>query len=787
MKPSRYPSLQIPASTPADLRAFLEGVKERLEITTGDRGDPRDRLLTVRDVEAAGMATVTVRNKFATLSGGATAKSVAALMSDSGTTGTFDGVLAPSLETLTESQVTDATDFITYNNTVARLQRVPYQTLRALFLHEDSDAELTGNWQFQNEELALEISAEVPRFRFTESSSTEVLPTDGNVWDWTVDDQLMALSLVSDDEDTTAVMLELARDGMNPSFLALVNGTILQIQDGTLADPGLTFDDDIDTGAYRISANRFGLSAGGVLALDITGTQLLVPTGTAGAPGLAFQGDADTGPFRAAANEYAIATGGAERLRINSTGIRVTGTALLDAGVEAAPAFAFAAATGTGIYRTGGASLAIAVAGVLTAAFNTSGQNTTLNGTAALPGFAFISDPDTGAYRVGSNQYGISAGGNVRLTASATAVSVQGVPLLLPDGITAPGLAVTSFAQLYVDTADGDLKIMYDDATVKIFAYTGHAHAISDITGLTAALAAKLDAASYTAADVLAKLLTVDGAGSGIDADLLDGSSSAAFLQLATYQTLTPTWANAHTFSVTPVVPDSSWTYAKIQNVSATSRVLGRITAGAGVIEELTGANIATIVGYTAADVLAKLLTVDGAGSGIDADLLDGNNSAAFALLSGATFTGVVIGPNGAVGAPAFAFAGANNSGMYRTGGGSLGLSVAGVLTAAFNANGQNTLLDGTVALPAVAFISDPDTGVYRVSSNVLGLTCAGTQVLSIATAQVQIITTTLRLDTTTATTVGAAGAAAALPANPLGYIAANIGGTAVKIPYYTA
>jgi hypothetical protein len=43
-------------------------------------------------------------------------------------------------------------------------------------------------------------------------------------------------------------------------------------------------------------------------------------------------------------------------------------------------------------------------------------------------------------------------------------------------------------------------------------------------------------------------------------------------------------------------VPNTSFTYAKLQNVSATSRVLGRITAGAGVIEELTAANLATIV-----------------------------------------------------------------------------------------------------------------------------------------------------------------------------------------------
>jgi hypothetical protein len=41
----------------------------------------------------------------------------------------------------------------------------------------------------------------------------------------------------------------------------------------------------------------------------------------------------------------------------------------------------------------------------------------------------------------------------------------------------------------------------------------------------------KLASASYTAADVLAKLLTVDGAASGLDADLLDGISSAGFYQ----------------------------------------------------------------------------------------------------------------------------------------------------------------------------------------------------------------------------------------------------------------
>ncbi|WP_375568358.1 tail fiber domain-containing protein [Seohaeicola saemankumensis] len=48
----------------------------------------------------------------------------------------------------------------------------------------------------------------------------------------------------------------------------------------------------------------------------------------------------------------------------------------------------------------------------------------------------------------------------------------------------------------------------------------------------------------------------------------------------------------------------------------------------------------------SAAQILAKLVTVDGAGSGLDADLLDGIQASAFALLSGATFTGTVTAPD---------------------------------------------------------------------------------------------------------------------------------------------
>ena len=89
-----------------------------------------------------------------------------------------------------------------------------------------------------------------------------------------------------------------------------------------------------------------------------------------------------------------------------------------------------------------------------------------------------------------------------------------------------------------------------------------------------------LPAADYTAADVLAKIETVDGTGSGLDADTLDGLDSSDFATAA-------------------------------QGVKADAALPAD--------------------SYTAADVLSKIEGVDGSGSGLDADTLDGLDSINFA------------------------------------------------------------------------------------------------------------------------------------------------------------
>lgn len=50
-------------------------------------------------------------------------------------------------------------------------------------------------------------------------------------------------------------------------------------------------------------------------------------------------------------------------------------------------------------------------------------------------------------------------------------------------------------------------------------------------------------------------------------------------------------------------IPNNTVTYAKMQDVSATSRFIGRITAGAGDPEELTAANAKTILAYAGSEV----------------------------------------------------------------------------------------------------------------------------------------------------------------------------------------
>src|SRR5262249_8568589 len=94
------------------------------------------------------------------------------------------------------------------------------------------------------------------------------------------------------------------------------------------------------------------------------------------------------------------------------------------------------------------------------------------------------------------------------------------------------------------------------------------------------------------------------------------------------------------------MLPNGVITYAKVQNVSATSRVLGRKTSGAGVIEECTLSDLLDFIGSAAqGDVLFR-------------------GASAWALLAAGT-SGNFLKTNGPGADPSWASAGGGGSAAW--------------------------------------------------------------------------------------------------------------------------
>jgi hypothetical protein len=177
------------------------------------------------------------------------------------------------------------------------------------------------------------------------------------------------------------------------------------------------------------------------------------------------------------------------------------------------------------------------------------------------------------------------------------------------------------------------------------------------------ASAGYLAASSYTAADVLSKLLTVDGAASGLDADLLDGQQGSYYLS----------WTNI-TSKPSPVI-----TLAGDATGSVTLTSLGNGTLTVAVVDDshthdgryytetesdarfvnVTGDTITgnlTVTGTTTVDSQANFLSPDGLNT-ISVNMLDGG-TLSFSGTSGQLFsitdslTGIIFSVNDISGVP---------------------------------------------------------------------------------------------------------------------------------------
>ena len=111
------------------------------------------------------------------------------------------------------------------------------------------------------------------------------------------------------------------------------------------------------------------------------------------------------------------------------------------------------------------------------------------------------------------------------------------------------------------------------------------AEADGNFSYLNDELVGKLDSTSYTAADVLAKLLTVDGAGSGLDADRLDGLTSAT---ANTVSTIVARDASGN-FSAGTITASLTGNTTGVHTGNVTGTVTGNATNVNGVVAVTNG------------------------------------------------------------------------------------------------------------------------------------------------------------------------------------------------------
>ena len=271
-------------------------------------------------------------------------------------------------------------------------------------------------------------------------------------------------------------------------------------------------------------------------------------------------------------------------------------------------------------------------------------------------------------------------------TVSATNLAIEDNMIYLNDGSTTtnPDLGwagnyndgTYAHAGVFRDASDGTFKL-YDGYTPEPGAAIDTTHASFTLAPLdTGALSvegnvtvtgtvdgrdvasdgSKLDGieagatGDQSASEILTAVKTVDGSGSGLDADLLDGQQGSYYLDW-THVTNKPdpsvtlsgdvsgsaTMTDLGSINITTVVANDSHTH---DGRYYTETEVGNFFSGTTAITGYNKTNWDTAYGwgdhasanylaassYTASDVLTKIKTVDGAASGLDADLLDGQH-----------------------------------------------------------------------------------------------------------------------------------------------------------------
>jgi DNA-binding FrmR family transcriptional regulator len=215
---------------------------------------------------------------------------------------------------------------------------------------------------------------------------------------------------------------------------------------------------------------------------------------------------------------------------------------------------------------------------------------------------------------------------------TTNAGTVTSVATTVPTGFAISGSPITT---------SGTLAITYSAG------YQGYTSTeASKLAGIESGATA-----DQTASEILTAIKTVDGAASGLDADLLDGQHGSYY-----YAASNPNGYTTNTGTVTSIAATVPTGFS-ISGSPITSSGTLAITYSTGYqgytsteASKLAGIETGATADQTASEILTAIKTVDGATSGLDADLLDGQHGSYYASLASPTFTGTPAAPTAIAG-----------------------------------------------------------------------------------------------------------------------------------------
>jgi len=175
------------------------------------------------------------------------------------------------------------------------------------------------------------------------------------------------------------------------------------------------------------------------------------------------------------------------------------------------------------------------------------------------------------------------------------------------------------------------------------------------LVGVTSSIQTQIDAklatASYTAADVLAKLLTVDGAASGLDADVLDGQQGSFYQNASNLNA--GTLPDARFPATLPAVSGTSLTgvlktasnLSDVANAATARANLGVTATGGDTTYSFRANNLSDLANIVTARANLGLVAIAASGSASDLStgtVPDARFPATLPALSGVNLTGVL-------------------------------------------------------------------------------------------------------------------------------------------------